>query len=59
MSDNVYPVPADIAANALIDDAKYKAMYEQSVKDPNGFWATFRPRARYLGRTRTPGLRLV
>ena len=38
MSDNVYPVPADIAANALIDDAKYKAMYEQSVKDPNGFW---------------------
>ena len=38
MSDNVYPVPADIAANALIDDAKYKEMYEQSIKDPNGFW---------------------
>ncbi|MDK9695184.1 MAG: acetate--CoA ligase [Siculibacillus sp.] len=38
MSDNVYPVPAEIAANALVDDAKYKAMYEQSVKDPNGFW---------------------
>jgi len=38
MSDSVYPVPAEVAANALIDDAKYKAMYEQSVKDPDGFW---------------------
>ena len=38
MSENVFPVPADIAASALVDDAKYKAMYEQSVKDPNGFW---------------------
>ena len=38
MSDSVYPVPAEVAANALIDDAKYKAMYEQSVKDPEGFW---------------------
>ncbi len=38
MSENVFPVPADIAANALVDDAKYKMMYEQSVKDPDGFW---------------------
>ncbi len=38
MSENVFPVPAQIAAAALVDDAKYKAMYEQSVKDPNGFW---------------------
>ncbi len=38
MSENVFPVPADVAAAALVDDAKYKAMYEQSVKDPNGFW---------------------
>ncbi len=38
MSENVFPVPADIAASALVDDAKYKAMYEQSVKDPDGFW---------------------
>ncbi len=38
MSDNVYPVPGAIAAAALVDDAKYKAMYEQSVKDPEGFW---------------------
>ena len=38
MSENVFPVPADVAAYALVDDAKYKAMYEQSVNDPNGFW---------------------
>ena len=39
MSDEmVFDVPADIAANALIDDAKYKEMYEASVADPDGFW---------------------
>ncbi|MGC6534778.1 MAG: acetate--CoA ligase [Parvibaculales bacterium] len=39
MSDEmVFEVPADIAANALIDDAKYKEMYEASVTDPDGFW---------------------
>ncbi len=38
MSENVFPVPADVAAASFADDAKYKAMYEQSVKDPNGFW---------------------
>ncbi|NLH82941.1 MAG: acetate--CoA ligase [Phyllobacteriaceae bacterium] len=38
MSENVFPVPADVASAAYVDDAKYKAMYEQSVKDPDGFW---------------------
>ncbi|WP_336107562.1 acetate--CoA ligase [Thalassospira sp. CH_XMU1420-2] len=38
MSANVYPVPGDIAKNALIDKAKYDAMYKQSVEDPDGFW---------------------
>jgi acetyl-CoA synthetase len=40
MSDaKVYPVPQDWRRDALIDDAKYKAMYEASIADPNGFWA--------------------
>ena len=39
MSEKVYPVPAAIAAKAWIDDAKYKAMYDASVKDPEKFWA--------------------
>ncbi|MDG4718879.1 MULTISPECIES: acetate--CoA ligase [Thalassospira] len=38
MSANVYPVPGDIAKNALIDKSKYDAMYKQSVEDPDGFW---------------------
>ncbi len=40
MSDNkVYPVPAEIAAKAHIDAAKYQQMYKRSVDDPEGFWA--------------------
>ncbi|MCC9621475.1 acetate--CoA ligase [Thalassospira sp. MA62] len=38
MSANVYPVPGNIAKDALIDKAKYDAMYKQSIEDPEGFW---------------------
>jgi len=34
----VYPVPAEFAAKAHIDAAKYETMYQQSVDDPEGFW---------------------
>ncbi|WP_148253497.1 acetate--CoA ligase [Aidingimonas lacisalsi] len=36
---NVYPVRDDFAANAWIDNEKYLAMYQQSVDDPQTFWA--------------------
>ncbi|MBE0488819.1 MAG: acetate--CoA ligase [Halomonas sp.] len=41
MSDQqtIYPVRDDIAANAWADKAKYEAMYQQSVDDPDAFWA--------------------
>ena len=39
MADKVYPVPADWAKRAFIDGAKYRAMYDRSLADPNGFWA--------------------
>jgi len=39
MSNELFPVPDAVAKAALIDAAKYKAMYERSVKDPAGFWA--------------------
>jgi acetyl-CoA synthetase len=39
MSEQVYDVPAEWKARAFIDDAKYRAMYERSIADPNGFWA--------------------
>jgi len=34
----IYPVPAGVAENALVDNDRYLAMYEQSVADPEGFW---------------------
>ncbi len=39
MSEQVYEVPAEWRTRAYVDDAKYLAMYERSIKDPNGFWA--------------------
>jgi len=35
----VYPVPPAVARRALIDEKKYRAMYDRSVRDPDGFWA--------------------
>ena len=37
--EKIYDVPAAVAAHAHINADKYRAMYEQSVKDPDGFWA--------------------
>lgn len=34
-----HPVPESARKRALIDNDKYQAMYEQSVSDPDGFWA--------------------
>ncbi|MGZ0190697.1 MAG: AMP-binding protein, partial [Alphaproteobacteria bacterium] len=39
MSDTLFPPPAAIAANAHVDAAKYQAMYQRSIDDPDGFWA--------------------
>ncbi len=39
MSDvQIHPVPAAVAAHALIDSAKYKDMYQASIDDPEAFW---------------------
>ncbi|BBK34440.1 acetyl-coenzyme A synthetase [Stella humosa] len=38
-SPSVIPVPPAVAAHARIDEARYKAMYERSIRDPEGFWA--------------------
>ncbi|MCG8016754.1 MAG: acetate--CoA ligase [Candidatus Thiodiazotropha sp. 'RUGA'] len=40
MSENkVYPVPADFAAQANVNDAQYQEMYQRSISDPEGFWS--------------------
>ena len=37
MSESI-PVSADLAASAWIDAAKYAAMYDRSIRDPDAFW---------------------
>ncbi len=34
----IYPVPADVAAEARVSTADYEKLYAESVKDPEGFW---------------------
>ncbi len=35
---HIFPVPASVAASALINNEKYLQMYQHSVDDPEGFW---------------------
>jgi acetyl-CoA synthetase len=40
MAENdLIPVPAKVAKSAWIDDAKYRRLYEESIRDPEKFWA--------------------
>jgi acetyl-CoA synthetase len=39
MSEQIYEVSPEWKKRAYIDDAKYVAMYERSIKDPTAFWA--------------------
>ncbi|MGH1418960.1 MAG: acetate--CoA ligase [Hyphomicrobiaceae bacterium] len=38
MSDAVYPVSAEWAERAWINEAKYQELYDRSINDPQGFW---------------------
>ncbi|HEX4889412.1 MAG TPA: acetate--CoA ligase [Alphaproteobacteria bacterium] len=37
-NDQLFPVPAEWAKKAWVDNDKYQAMYAASVKDPEAFW---------------------
>jgi acetyl-CoA synthetase len=37
-SEKLYPVSAEWASRAYVDETKYRAMYEASVKSPDAFW---------------------
>ncbi|HEY6643849.1 acetate--CoA ligase [Povalibacter sp.] len=39
MSNKIYKVPEDFAALAHLRNADYQRLYQESVRDPNGFWA--------------------
>jgi acetyl-CoA synthetase len=38
MQHEVHPVSPDWAARAWIDEKAYRALYERSIRDPDGFW---------------------
>ena len=38
-ADKVYPVPTSVSSTAHIDAAKYESMYQESINNPEGFWA--------------------
>ena len=38
MDDTIFPVTNDVAAQALIDNETYQAMYAESIADPESFW---------------------
>ncbi|MGL6014368.1 MAG: AMP-binding protein, partial [Shewanella oncorhynchi] len=37
-SQSLYKVSGNIAANALVNNDKYKTMYQESIVNPEGFW---------------------
>jgi acetyl-CoA synthetase len=39
MSQKIYKVPEDFAALAHLKAADYQRLYQESVRDPSGFWA--------------------
>ena len=41
-AETVIPVPAEWAARAKVDAARYADMYRQSLSDPDAFWRVHR-----------------
>jgi acetyl-CoA synthetase len=48
MTDQVLPVPPQVAAKAYVDAAKYKQMYQASIDDPVKFWGEHGKRIDWL-----------
>jgi acetyl-CoA synthetase len=38
MQEKIYDVPSEWTTRAYADAAAYRAMYEESMRDPDGFW---------------------
>lgn len=39
MMQETYPVPRDVEAHALVTAASYQTLYQQSISEPDTFWA--------------------
>src|SRR5690625_4418497 len=46
----IYPVPAEFAAKARIGQQEYQRLYEESLRDPDGFWARAAERLDWMTR---------
>ena len=44
----VFPVRAEIAAHAHVNEAQYLALAEQAARDPDGFWAEHAKRITWM-----------
>jgi acetyl-CoA synthetase len=38
MADTIHDIPSEWTKRAYVDDAKYQAMYQASIRDPDTFW---------------------
>lgn len=38
-SEKIYPAPADVVDRAHLNAGQYRAMYRQSIENPERFWA--------------------
>jgi acetyl-CoA synthetase len=38
MAETIHEIPAEWTKRAFVDEAKYHAMYQASIKDPDAFW---------------------
>ena len=48
MSDKLYDIPPEWTKRAFINEAKYRAMYDRSIADPEGFWAEHGKRIHWM-----------
>ena len=46
--DETVNVPEAWKENAFIDDAKYQALYKQSIEDPDTFWSSYAQRVDWI-----------
>src|SRR6185312_14804309 len=46
--NNLFPVPKEVARRAWVTDAKYKAMYAESVTNPDKFWGEHGKRLHWI-----------
>lgn len=50
MSNDIFPVPANVAADAYIKAEQYDELYKRSIEDPEGFWGEMAERITWFNK---------